>query len=384
MQGTQYFKCSSALINNASSDIQHILLHLDSLQQLDKTDSLSIRGNASPEGPYALNDSLARMRAAVMRDYVVSSTSIPDSFLNLSSYVSTWNDVASLISNNPIMNRSANAIETIRLINVHHKNPATSLRRAYGGRLWKWLAAEVFPLMRKSTVTVFYDGITREISPLTVNNGVYIEDFMETEPVNDSIFLDIPDHKILPSEWQRHIYVKTNLPAWLCLWMNAAFEIDIAPHWSFALPIYYSGINYFKRTLKFRTFSVLPEFRWFLNRDNHGFFAGVHGGAVYYNIALKGDLRYQDHNGRTPAVGGGVQIGYRFRINSNPNLYMEASIGGGIYKLHYDEFLNETNGLKVGERKRIFYGIDQASLSFVYRFDYGRKTKIRKEADNEE
>ncbi len=276
-----------------------------------------------------------------------------------------------LISNEPVLDRTANAIETKRLINIHSEDPVSSLRRAYGGRLWSWLARDVFPLMRKSTVTVFYNGTSRELTGEPEKQGVYIEDF--TLEAEEAVLPGA--ESTLPEEWRRHVYLKTNLPAWLCMWINAAFEVDIAPHWSFTIPIYYSGFNYFTRTLKFRTLAFQPEFRWFPNRENRGFFAGIHAGAVYYNIALKGDLRYQDHDGKTPALGGGVAIGYRFRLNSNPHLYMEATIGGGIYKLHYDEFINRHNGLKVGERRRTFYGVDQAALTFVYRFGGESKKK---------
>ncbi len=376
LQAVQYYGCSSARIGAASDELKRILLQLDSLQRLNRTDSLMIRGNASPDGPFELNDSLAKRRAAGMKDYIVAGTSIPDNIIDLSSYVSSWQDLSSLISNNPSLNRSANAIEARRLINVHRANPSNSLRRAYGGRIWSWLASDVFPLLRKSTVTVFYDGKSHVLSTDTVKQGVYLEEVPEQEVVEE-IVEPVVESDSQP-DWQRHIYLKTNLPAWLCLWTNAAFEVDIAPHFSFALPIYYSGFNYFKRTLKFRTFALQPEFRWFPKADNSGFFAGIHAGMVYYNIALRGDLRYQDHDGNTPAFGGGVAIGYRFHITANPNLYMEASVGGGIYKLHYDEFLNKHNGLKVGERKRTFYGIDQAAFSFVYRFDCGRKSKAKK------
>lgn len=374
LRASQYYNSSSAKIDTASQDVRHIIFVLDSLQSLNKTDSLLIRGVSSPDGPYALNDSLARMRAIGMRDFVVSSTSVPYDIIGLSSYVSSWPDVVSLISNVPSLNSSANAIEAKRLISVHGDNPDASLRKAYGGRIWSWLAKDVFPLMRKSTVSVFYDGTSREIGNDTVRPGVYLEDFNEIK-ADDRKAEENPSDT---PDWQRHIYVKTNLPAWLCLWLNAAFEVDIAPHWSFSLPVYYSGFNYFTRTLKFRTFAVQPEFRWFTDSENKGFFAAAHAGLVYYNIALKGKLRYQDHDGNTPALGGGIAIGYRFRLNSNPHVYMEASIGGGIYTLHYDEFLNKTNGLKVGERRRTFYGIDQASLSFVYRFDCRKKSTSRK------
>ncbi len=309
-----------------------------------------------------------------MQNYVKSFTTVPHELINLSSYVYTWPDVVTLINNTPALDRTADALETKRLINVHSANPASSLRRAYGGRLWNWLAKDVFPLMRKSTVTVYFDGSPQELTGEPQKQGVYIEDFTWEA---DTIVEEIPvaPDTFTEEQWMRHTYLKTNLPAWLCLWINAAFEVDIAPHWTFNLPIYYSGFNYFIHTLKFRTFAVQPEFRWFPNKHNRGFFAGVHAGLVYYDVALKGEIRYQDYNGTTPALGGGIAIGYRFRINSNPRIFMEATVGGGVYKLHYDKFLNCYNGMKVGEQKRTFYGIDQVAFSFVYRFGGPGKNK---------
>ena len=82
---------------------------------------------------------------------------------------------------------------------------------------------------------------------------------------------------------------------------NVAAEVDLAKHWSFTLPVYYSTWDYFKSTIKFRTFAVQPEFRNWLSEENDGFFAGAHFGLAYYNFAFDGDYRYQDHNRETPA-----------------------------------------------------------------------------------
>lgn len=174
-------------------------------------------------------------------------------------------------------------------------------------------------------------------------------------------------------EWQRHAYVKTNLPAWLCLWTNVAGEIDIAPHFSASLSIYYSGFNYFTRTLKFRTFAVMPEFRYWPQAKNDGFFAGAHFGLAYYNMALKKEYRYQDHDGNTPAIGGGISIGYRFVLPRNPRWKFEASVGAGIYRLDYDIFINRTNGLLMDRKKRTFYGLDNVAFSICYTFPVRKK-----------
>ena len=54
---------------------------------------------------------------------------------------------------------------------------------------------------------------------------------------------------------------------------NDALEIDIAKHLSFNLPIYYSGIDYFSRTTKFRMFGVYPEVRYWLKERDGMFIA---------------------------------------------------------------------------------------------------------------
>lgn len=184
----------------------------------------------------------------------------------------------------------------------------------------------------------------------------------------------IPDSISFAGQPQgRKLYIKTNAPAWLMLWTNIAFEIDIAPHWSAQLPVYYSGFNYFRRDVKFRTFSFLPEVRWWAGADNTGFFANLHFGCGWYNYAKGGEFRYQDHDRNTPALGGGVGVGYRFHFCSNRRWTMEAAVGCGVYRLDYDIFRNVDNGLIMGREQRTFFGIDQAALSFSYSFGLEKK-----------
>lgn len=173
--------------------------------------------------------------------------------------------------------------------------------------------------------------------------------------------------------WQRHGYVKTNVPAWGFLMMNLAVEFDLAPHFSLTIPVYWSPFDYFTSTRKYRLLAVQPEVRYWPKRENSGFFLGVHPGAGYYNVAFGGSKRFQDHDRKTPAYGGGVSVGYRFCFTRNPRWLMELSIGGGIYRLDYDIFENRHNGLITGRRQRTFYGVDNAALSIAYMFDMGKK-----------
>lgn len=175
--------------------------------------------------------------------------------------------------------------------------------------------------------------------------------------------------------WQRHIYAKTNVVGWTMAVTNIAVEVDLARHWSFTLPLYWSSWNYFKQTLKFRMLAIQPEIRyWNSNSEcNERWFAGAHFGLASYNFATDGYYRYQDHGGNTPAIGGGIAVGYRLPVSSNKRWRMEFSLGAGIYKLYYDKFHNYKNGLLVESRKKTWFGIDQMAVSVAYMFDLRKK-----------
>ena len=179
-----------------------------------------------------------------------------------------------------------------------------------------------------------------------------------------------------PEGWTRHLHLKSNTLGLGMGIANIAAEIDLAKHWSFTLPVYYSAWNYFKTTIKFRTFAVQPELRYWPSENNNGFFAGAHFGLAYYNFAFDGDYRYQDHNRETPAIGGGFSVGYRLPICKNNRWQVEFSLGAGIYPLHYDKFHNTPNtkdGLMTESIKKTYWGIDQAAVSLAYTFGLKKK-----------
>lgn len=170
-------------------------------------------------------------------------------------------------------------------------------------------------------------------------------------------------------EWIPQLQVKTNAVGLAMAVANLAVEVDFAKHWSFTLPVYYSAWDYFKPTLKFRTFTVQPEVRYWFNRDNEKWFLGAHFGYGYYNFALDGDYRTQDYNRETPSMGGGLSVGYRTHFSKNKRWKMEFTLGGGVYDSHYDKFRNEENGFLVRTEKKTWFGIDQVAVSFVYSFN---------------
>ncbi len=162
---------------------------------------------------------------------------------------------------------------------------------------------------------------------------------------------------------------------------NIAVELDICRHLSFNFPVCYSAWNYFSETVKFRTLSMQPELRVYIPKTNEGFFVGAHGGTGYYNVAVNGALRTQDHDGRTPAIGGGLSLGYKLPVSGNRRWHLDLSVGGGVYKLHYDQFHNCRNGLLVHTGKKTYFGLDQANVSVAYSFDLKRGKSCREDAE---
>ena len=194
---------------------------------------------------------------------------------------------------------------------------------------------------------------------------------LETTSRQDSLMVS----DSLDSDYRKGVTVKINALGVGLLMANAAVEVDFADRWSFHLPVYYSGWNYFKPTLKFRTLAIQPEVRYWFDK-RYRWFVGAHFGMGYYNFAFDGDYRYQDHNRETPAIGGGVSIGYRLPISKNNRWRVEFSLGAGVYSNHYDKFHNTPrtkDGLMIESIKKTYWGIDQAAVSFSYSFDLKKK-----------
>lgn len=360
--------------------LRKVAAYADSLYRLGDLRRIGVTGTTSADGPYDLNAGLARNRAESVAQWIKHNKSVPDSLIETYTYLGTWDDVRNMLKSpggsyeeSPYCSTAVEAIDE----GGGHDEIQARLKALSGGRVWEWLASEVLPKQRSTVVSV--EGVKDSITAvLSESRG---SEPLEPERKEECIetIADEEETELVEDEdlWTRGLYIKTNLPAWAMLWTNVAAEVDLGKHWSFALPVYYSGFNYFSGKTKFRTLALQPEVRWWVKADNTGFFAGAHFGLGWYNCAFGGENRYQDHNRRTPAIGGGLAVGYRFYFCSNRRWQMEASIGAGVYRLDYDVFENKHNGLITDRRKRTFYGIDQAAFTISYRFDLSGKGGAR-------
>ncbi len=156
---------------------------------------------------------------------------------------------------------------------------------------------------------------------------------------------------------------------------NATFELEWR-RWSVQLPLYYSNLDYFSHRVKFRTGAIQPGVRYWFAPDrvvgHTGFFAGAHFGIAWYNMSFGGTDRIQDRDGRTPALGGGLEGGWR------RTLVGRSGTGSSSCRLAWASTAHATtssttHGRAAAHIVEVFVGVDHVGVTFGYSLDLKKK-----------
>lgn len=389
--------------NNTS--LQNFAQVIDSIG-ISNIDSIVVISQSSPEGVYEHNLMLSRNRANTIRKYLLNQHPELDEILHVYPDGESWSQLREYVKKDTLMKQST--IDKVISVIDADVNIGTKKWRMEQLPIYKYLRSTYYPKIRNSAIYILYYSEIVPVLAIKQKSAVDTESVADNESVadtesavvtglvsdNESVADNETDavkdttqvaqdtssvaksNSVKEDDWTRKLHVKTNAIGLGLGIANVAPEIDIAKHLSFTLPVYYSAWNYFKTTIKFRTLAVQPELRYWISPNNEGFFAGAHFGLAYYNFAADGDYRYQDHNGKKPAIGGGLSIGYVLPISDNNRWRIEFSLGAGVYAVHYDKFFNTPNtkeGLMIDSGKMTYWGIDQAAISFVYTFNLKKK-----------
>lgn len=360
----------------------------DSLKKIIKVSYIS---GASPEGNRSNNERLAQKRAAAISNYLHNRISFAsnavESVLRTEDYIELANMVAQ--SDMPYRDEVLEILRTYpteQMVNGVLRNPCKSaLINLRGGAAWKYMLEHFYPALRRFKMLVVV-GIERPSYDEPAPEPVVEQPKVVEQPAPAPEPTPEPEPEPTPAPvepaptpapvWSPQMLVKTNAIGWGMAISNLALEVELAKHFSFNLPVYYSGMNYFTENVKFRMFGVYPEFRyWFKERD--GWFVGAHGGLAYFNYALGGDWRIQDTNGTTPALGGGINVGFRMPLSKkHPRWKVEFTLGAGVYDVNYEKFVNEKDGPKAqGAVHKTAVALDNVGVSFSYSFDLKKRNK---------
>lgn len=382
------FPLNSTVLDEGFSENKRHLEEILSLLDGSKGDvvSLSFCGSASPEGPSELNRRLASGRLAALESYIRSRrTDIPEDIITRSSTHIPWDFLKEEIERGGTIDYKSEILATLseQALDEALKDDGASeriiarLQSIGGGAAWKTLLEKYFSGMRSASVVFI---LVKDEEPQFEE-----EDHPEDEPLNikDDVLtpVDIPEApepvevvtpEVPAPQYSPKFSIGTNALEWIGAGTNVSFEVDLCPHLSLFVPVGYCAWNYFRSDLKFRYLYFQPELRCYF-KGNDGFWAGAHFGLGSYNIAYCKTYRIQDHDGKSPAIGGGIALGYRMPLSKDGHWKVGFSLGCGVYRLHYDRFRNVTDGLLVDTVRRTRFAADRASVTFSYMFDLKRK-----------
>lgn len=395
------------LYNDNSQVIKELKEYISTLSQ-DTTiiiSDLSLSAFASPDGTETINTRMVRGRLNAIENLVLNNIDIPDSIITRNEQHLSWRDLELMIQESNLYRKGDVLTIIDEILDLESKNTpynrsVLKLKALENGNIWEEIDHRFFNKMRSASVifsTKEKEIVNQEIvqKDSTIVAIVEKELAIENAPVVPVVPVKIEEEMIIDTnislmtskpeivpmtedeigDWHQGLYLKTNVLGLGLAMVNTAVEIDLMQHLSLTLPIYYSAWNYFKQTIKFRTLMTQPELRYWLSENNEGLFAGAHFGLAYYNFAFDGDYRYQDHDTKTPSLGGGISLGYRMPISKNNKWSIEFMIGGGVYGLHYDTYYNVEDGKYIDTNKKTYCGIDNAAINITYKFDLNRRKK---------
>ena len=368
--------------------LQRIVEWAEERQRDSMVDVVSVEfcGACSPEGSVPFNHYLSSTRLTRLENYVRKRVDIPEDIIVRNDNYIAWGELEQMVAESDIENKD-DILAILRSENTSTGEQLDSriyaLRAMDNGKTWRLIFNRYYAHLRnaymvivtqKSELAKKYDNRVREIlTPIPLSEPFRCHDIsiMPAAIVSTAVAAAVKP--------QHYMYVKTNLVGLALLNANVGVEFDLGNYLSLNLPISYSAINYFTPTIKFRNFSVQPELRVWPMKNNDGLFIGAHMGFAYYNFAFNGDWRYQDHNGTSPTLGGGLSLGYRLPISANKNWKLEFAVGAGLYPLHYDVFHNLKDvkeGLLYETRNGNYIGLDNVTIGISYRIPY-KKTPNR-------
>lgn len=332
-----------------------------------------------PAGDFSTSQRIARQRARNLADYITARSDIPSDMISIKETGIGWEELAALVEADPdvpgretvlgiLVNTDVWIFDSQNRVVDGRKR---QLMNVAGGRSWWYMREHLFPKIRLAEALVLSekpvedtDSVmtslpdTTTVPPVTPQDTV-ITDTALTVPAEPVI---VPENAADEFTWDgSKVLLKTNIPFWAIVVPNLGVEVRLADHWSLDIPVYYSPFTV-DRCYRFRTFTMQPGVRYWLNPAMRGHFFGVHltGGA--FNISVNDRERFQDTDG---VWGAGVDYGYALPFNEHWG--MEFNIGAGYMWTRYQTFYNIDNGAAYSTGIKNYFGITRLGISLIYK-----------------
>ncbi len=180
------------LVKQLSSTLAGNARQLDDLQAfIDKVSQdksllvtgVTITGYASPDGPYAPNERLARKRATDFRNYVDSRYRLSASYpVTVSAVVDEWRAAVPVVEASSIPSKQ----EVLQILNGSDKATVKEMRLKRLPAAWNYMRRHILPPMRHVEMAFTYDksSVVTERTPIPLP---------EVEPVIHATYILVDD-----------------------------------------------------------------------------------------------------------------------------------------------------------------------------------------------
>lgn len=357
------------------STLEHVLDRIDSmvLDPRMRVERITVVGTASPEGPYNNNVRLATARAGTLISILKARYSFPDSIYAISTIPENWDGMRMMLTADSTIPYGAVVLSLLdRTADIDGDTRERRLKSLDGGTPYASMRDHVLPYLRRASVLVDYDS--RRLRSRVDNPGHISRDFRMPDAVtalpSGHIPVEIP---VRPAPRQRFFALKTNLLWDAALCANLGFELELWPHWSLDVPVWYSPYDISERW-RIRLLATQPELRYWPKDAGTGHYFGIHTTVAGFNVSTGGDFRYQDPN--HAAFGLGVGYGFAFHLDKARRWSMEAQIGAGYISYKWIKYHNTgRNGAEVSHGGGTYWGLTRAGITISYKFYRQRKER---------
>ncbi|MCM1033515.1 MAG: DUF3575 domain-containing protein [Odoribacter sp.] len=354
------------------SALKQVLARIDTmvLDPRMRVARITVVGTASPEGPYRNNVRLATGRARTFISILQARYSFPDSIYAISTVPEDWEGMRMMLAADSTIPYGAEVLSFLdRTADIDGDTRERRLKSLDGGAPYASMRHHVLPYLRRASVLVDYDT-HRLRSRMTIPNRHIPTSLLTSVPATTPVDVDIP----VPAVPRRRFFaMKTNLLWDAALCANLGFELELWPHWSLDVPVWYSPYDITRRW-RIRLLATQPEVRYWLHDAGSGHYLGVHTSVIGFNVSFAGDFRYQDPN--HAAFGLGIGYGFAFHLDKAHRWSMEAQIGAGYLSYKWIKYHNTgRKGAEVSHGGGTYWGLTRAGIAISYKFYCQRKER---------
>ena len=326
---------------------------------------LTIHGFGSIDGPYKLNEKVARQRTDSLAAFVTSLSDLPDAIITTLSTAEDWENFKQFVekaSTDQLPHRN----EILRIINGTREPDAKEwLIKSTYPEDYKYLIANCMPQLRRSDYTIKYIktshiGVSKSvIVPETTSAAVFVADTVSTQAEKkNSSFL---------------YALRTNMLYDVVLIPNVGIEVYMGKRWTVGLDWFYTWFSSDNRHRYWQAYGGYLTVRRYFGqtsdlRPQTSAFTGHHLGAYVLGLTYDVEWGGKGYQAAKFGFGGGLEYGYSKKIGRK--WCLDFSIGVGFQDGEYKEYEPANDGtghyIWLSTKKRHWWGPTKAEVSLKW------------------